>query len=117
MKSHCEDLCLIWCPSHHMVPFCLCQDLAEDLKKELGGDLETIMMALTYSYFEYLARELQSAFKGMSTKEKVVLDIILTRNNAEMHLLQDTFAKSKSRVARESPSRSLPLPPPPPGLL
>ncbi|XP_043203286.1 annexin A8-like protein 1 [Amphibalanus amphitrite] len=69
------------------------KDLAEDLKKELGGDLETIMMALTYSYFEYLARELQSAFKGMSTKEKVVLDIILTRNNAEMHLLQDTYSK------------------------
>ena len=54
------------------------------------------MMALTYSYFEYLARELQSAFKGMSTKEKVVLDIILTRNNAEMHLLQDTYSKSES---------------------
>ena len=59
------------------------------------------MMALTFSYFEYLARELQAAFKGMSTKEKVVLDIILTRNNAEMHLLQDTYSKSESQGRRD----------------
>ena len=66
------------------------------------------MMALTYSYFEYLARELQNAFKGMSTKEKVVLDIILTRNNAEMHLLQDTYSKSEFRQ-RESRELTLKL--------
>ena len=65
------------------------------------------MMALTYSYFEYLARELQNAFKGMSTKEKVVLDIILTRNNAEMHLLQDTYSKSESE---RMPCQVIPTP-------
>ncbi|XP_037074227.1 annexin A13-like [Pollicipes pollicipes] len=78
------------------------RDLAEDLKKDLGGDLETVMMALTYSYFEYLARELQGAFKGMSTKEKVVLDIILTRNNAELHLLQDTYSRKCHSALEES---------------
>jgi len=77
------------------------RDLAEDLKKELGGDLETVMQALTYSYFEYLARELKEG------KEKVILDIILTRNNAELALLADTFSKTCHSTLEESIRKSL----------
>lgn len=70
------------------------RDLAEDLKSELGGDLEDLMMGLTYSYFEYLSRELEKAMKGFGTKEKVINEILLSRNNSELHLLQETYAKT-----------------------
>ncbi|XP_037094009.1 annexin A8-like [Pollicipes pollicipes] len=70
------------------------RDLAEDLQKELGGDLEDLMMGLTYSYFEYLSHELKKAFKGFGTKEKVVNEILLSRNNSELHLLQEVYAKT-----------------------
>jgi len=77
------------------------RDLAEDLKKELGGELETLMMGLTYSYFEYLSHELDNAFKLFGTSEKVLNEILLSRNNSELHLLQETYAKTNHSSLEE----------------
>ena len=55
------------------------------------------MMGLTHSYFEYLSLELNKAMKGFGTKEKIINEIILSRNNSELQLLQETYATSECR--------------------
>ncbi|XP_043204976.1 annexin A5-like [Amphibalanus amphitrite] len=70
------------------------RDLGEDLASELGGELEDLMCGLTHSYFEYLALELSKAMKGMGTKEKIINEIILSRNNSELQLLKEAYANT-----------------------
>ncbi len=41
------------------------QDLIEDLKSELGGNLETVVLALMKSTAEFDATELRNAMKGV----------------------------------------------------
>jgi len=68
------------------------RDLGEDLASELGGELEDLMLGLTHSYFEYLSLEISKAMKGCGTKEKIINEIILSRNNSELQMLQEAYA-------------------------
>lgn len=49
------------------------QDLVTDLKKELGGHFEDVVLALFYPRYERDARFLHHAIKGLGTDEQVSL--------------------------------------------
>lgn len=68
------------------------RDLGEDLASDLGGELEDVVLGLTHSYFEYLSLELSKAMKGCGTKELIICEILLSRDNSELQQLQETYA-------------------------
>lgn len=60
------------------------KDLTDDLKSELSGKFETLIVALLLPPARYDAKELRDALKGAGTSEDVLVEILASRNNAEI---------------------------------
>jgi len=67
------------------------RDLIKDLKSELGGKLEKLVLALMDPPFEYLASELHRAMDKIGTNEDVLTEILCTRGNAEINQINHAY--------------------------
>ncbi|OQR70335.1 annexin A13-like [Tropilaelaps mercedesae] len=67
------------------------RDLIEDLKSELSGKFETLILGLMTPLPVYLAKEVKHAIKGLGTNEKVLVEILCTKSNAEMREIKDAY--------------------------
>lgn len=73
------------------------RDLLKDLKYELGGHFEDIVVALMMSAADYDATSLRKAIKGLGTDEGVLIEILCTRTNAEINAIKHSYQKLFSR--------------------
>lgn len=55
------------------------RDLIKDLKSELGGKFEKLILALMDPPFEYLAKELHRAMDKIGTSEDVLTEVSLLK--------------------------------------
>jgi len=69
------------------------KELIKDLKSELSGNLERVVLASMKPTAELLAEDLHHAMKGLGTNEKTLIEILCTRSNKEMAELKDTFKR------------------------
>uniref|UniRef100_F1KZ37 Annexin n=1 Tax=Ascaris suum TaxID=6253 RepID=F1KZ37_ASCSU len=60
------------------------KDLLKDLKSELTGDFEDLILALMEPPARYDAQQLHKAIAGLGTKESVLIEIMCSRSNAEI---------------------------------
>ncbi|KAM9325521.1 annexin A7 [Gastrophryne carolinensis] len=74
------------------------KDLIKDLKSELSGHVEELILALFMPPTYYDAWSLHNAMKGAGTKEKVLIEIMCSRTNAE---IRNIVACYKSEFGRE----------------
>lgn len=77
------------------------RDLIKDIKSELSGNLETIMVGLLYPMHEYLARELRRAMKGLGTDEDCLVEILCTRSNEDIRTIKATYQEVFGRNLEE----------------
>lgn len=77
------------------------RDLVEDLKSELGGKLEKVILALMTPAVFYDARELRAAMKGMGTDEGCLIEILASRSNAEIARIKAAYKKDMDRDLEE----------------
>jgi len=77
------------------------KSLEEDLKSELNGDFEHVAVALLQPRFEYEANNLRKAIKGVGTDEKTVIEILCTKDGAELQKLKEAY-KSEFKSDLES---------------
>ncbi|XP_065828500.1 annexin A4-like [Oscarella lobularis] len=73
------------------------KDLIKELKSELSGKFEDLVLALMMSPREYDAYELRRAMKGAGTDEAVLIEILCTRTNAEIKAIRERFKKDHGR--------------------
>lgn len=73
------------------------RDLLKDLKYELGGHFEDIVIALMIPAADYDATSLRKAVKGIGTDESVLIEILSTRTNAEIVAIKQSYQKLFSR--------------------
>jgi len=69
------------------------RDLIEDLKKELGGKFEKLILALMWRPAEYNASELHNAISGLGTDEEVLVEIILTKTDRENDEIKQAYQR------------------------
>jgi len=73
------------------------RDLVDDLKSELGGKLEKVVLALMTHPLLYDAREIRAAMKGLGTDEGALIEILATRTNQEIATLKAAYTKDVKR--------------------
>lgn len=69
------------------------EDLVKQLKSELKGDLEDLIVGLMYDKDEYDAVELNRAMKGLGTDELTLTEILATRSNAEIAAIKRNYQR------------------------
>lgn len=73
----------------------LFQNLIEDLKSELGGHLEDIIVALMIPPIDYLCKQLHKAMKGFGTNDHCLIEILCSRSKKEIQEIVDAYERSK----------------------
>uniref|UniRef100_A0AAY4A9I2 Annexin n=1 Tax=Denticeps clupeoides TaxID=299321 RepID=A0AAY4A9I2_9TELE len=67
------------------------KDLVHDLKSELTGHFEELVLAMMMSPTHYDAAELRHAIKGAGTDEACLIEILASRNNAEIREINQIY--------------------------
>jgi hypothetical protein len=67
--------------------------LLDDLKSELSGKLEDVVLPLFLDDAEYSAQLLHGAVKGVGTDENCIIEIMCTRTNAEISKIKEQYKK------------------------
>ncbi|RNA07254.1 annexin A13 [Brachionus plicatilis] len=75
--------------------------LEEDLKSELKGDFEDMIIALLRPRFEYEAECLRDAIKGFGTRENVIIELLCTKESEEIEKLKQTYNELFERNLEE----------------
>uniref|UniRef100_A0A671MP10 Annexin n=1 Tax=Sinocyclocheilus anshuiensis TaxID=1608454 RepID=A0A671MP10_9TELE len=69
------------------------KDLVKDLRSELGGKLEDLIVALMFPSTIYDAHELHKAIKGVGTEDEVLIEILASRTCDEMKDIAKAYKK------------------------
>ena len=71
------------------------QDLIEDLKSELGGHFEDVIVALMIPPVDYLCKQLHKAMEGMGTDEHTLIEILCSKSNKEVGEIVTAYERCK----------------------
>ncbi|XP_034489930.1 annexin B10 isoform X2 [Drosophila innubila] len=77
------------------------RDLIDDLKDELGGKFEDVIVALMRPPVEYLCQQLHEAMAGMGTEESTLVEILCTKTNEEMREIVVAYEDKYERPLAE----------------
>ncbi|XP_078285311.1 annexin A4-like [Rhinoraja longicauda] len=69
------------------------KDLISDLKSEISGNFEKVVLAMMMTPVLYDAHELKNAIKGAGTDEGCLIEILASRNNREIQQIVATYKK------------------------
>ncbi|XP_075977858.1 annexin B10 isoform X5 [Anticarsia gemmatalis] len=77
------------------------RDIIEDLKSELGGHFEDVIVALMMPPEEYLCKELHKCMEGMGTDESTLVEILCTRTKPEIAAIVEAYERMYDRPLAE----------------
>lgn len=77
------------------------RDIIDDLKSELGGKFEDVIVGLMMPPAQYLCKQLHKAMAGMGTNESTLVEIMCTKTNEEMHQLVGVYEDMYDRPLAE----------------
>nr|DBA30588.1 TPA: hypothetical protein GDO54_006549 [Pyxicephalus adspersus] len=70
------------------------RDLMADLKSELSGTLAKVILGLMMTPAEFDAKQINKAIAGAGTDEKVLIEILATRNNQEIKAISQAYLEA-----------------------
>ncbi|XP_069781258.1 LOW QUALITY PROTEIN: annexin A5-like [Narcine bancroftii] len=77
------------------------RDLLEDLKSELGGKFEKVIVGLMKTPLQYDISELHNALKGAGTDEKCLIEILASRTNQELRAIIQAYKEEYGKDLEE----------------
>ncbi|KAK6741095.1 hypothetical protein RB195_009136 [Necator americanus] len=80
------------------------RDLETELKRELSGDLEDVIIALMQTPTKRDVMDLHRAVKGLGTNEGVLIEILASRTNEEIQAIRNTYYTTFDRPLEDAVS-------------
>uniref|UniRef100_A0A8C2E1R5 Annexin n=1 Tax=Cyprinus carpio TaxID=7962 RepID=A0A8C2E1R5_CYPCA len=78
------------------------KDLIKDLKSELSGNFEKLVLAMLKTPAQFDAYELKEAIKGAGTDEACLIEILASRSNAEIREINQIFKAENKKSLEDS---------------
>uniref|UniRef100_A0A672YW86 Annexin n=1 Tax=Sphaeramia orbicularis TaxID=375764 RepID=A0A672YW86_9TELE len=78
------------------------KDLIRDLKSELTGNFENLVLAMLMSPAQFDAAELREAIKGAGTDEACLIEILSSRNNADIHEINRIYKSEYGKTLEDA---------------
>ncbi|XP_053319451.1 annexin A6 [Spea bombifrons] len=80
------------------------RDLMADLKSELSGTLCKLILGLMMTPAQFDAKQLNKAIAGAGTDEKVLIEILATRTNEEIHAINQAYQNAYHKSLEDAVS-------------
>ena len=77
------------------------RDLIKDLKSELGGKFEDLIVGLMMPPVQYLCKQLNKAMAGIGTNESALIEILCPRSNEEVREIVTEYEEMFNRPLAE----------------
>ncbi|XP_076749865.1 annexin B9 isoform X1 [Xylocopa sonorina] len=77
------------------------KDLIKDLKSELSGNFEKLVLALMMPLPQFYAKELHNAMAGIGTDECVLIEVLCTMSNHEIRVIKQAYEAMYGRTLEE----------------
>lgn len=68
----------------------------DDLKSELSGDFEKVILGLIMTPGDFDAFSIKAAVKGLGTDERALVEILCSRTNEEIQAMKVSYKKCES---------------------
>ncbi|KAM9306481.1 annexin A4 [Pholidichthys leucotaenia] len=78
------------------------KDLADDLSSELSGNFRSVVLGLLMLAPVYDAYELRHAMKGAGTEEACLIDILASRSNSEIQIINEVYKKEYGKKLEDA---------------
>ncbi|XP_055912552.1 annexin B11 isoform X2 [Eupeodes corollae] len=69
------------------------KDLIEDIKSETSGNFQKLLVGLLRPIVDFYCHELCDAMKGIGTDEDVLVEILCTLSNMEIHTIKNQYLR------------------------
>lgn len=71
------------------------KDLIEDIRSETSGNFEKLLVALLTPIVDFYVEQLHDAMAGIGTDEDVLIEVLCTMSNYEIHTIKHAYERRK----------------------